>query len=782
MRSIARLSSTGETLFFQLPTPLLLVKKLTTLTVLPNQPPNSIRQTNQSSTFIHTQHQQPFFKHQNLFYGKLFAQLKSPPHLFEAKRLHALLIVNGFFHPTSVDKVFGSQLVNIYVNFGCFQDALLVFDELPQKSNIAWNALLRGFVDMGQFSEAIQFYYLMLSQGINPDNFTYPLALKACSGLSALEEGRRVLELIQFNETQHNIQRNIYVECAAIDMFAKCGNLIEARTFFEEMPRKDLASWSAMICGTVHNGEWLEALSLFKRMRFEGIWPDSVIVAALVPVCGRLEAGYMGMTLHGCSVMSGFESDLYVSNALIDMYGKCGDTHDAHCIFCNMVYRDAVSWSTLIAGYAQNCMYLESFEVYLEMKSAGLRTNAITAASALPGLANLKLLKQGKEMHGYILKQRFEYDAVVASALIDMYTKCGSMREAEHIFEMALERDITTWNSLIVGYVLYGDLDLALGIFRRIWETKLRPNSITLVSILPLCTRMGTLGLGKEIHGYATKSSLKEVVSVGNSLIDMYSKCGYLELGVKIFNQMMVRNIVTYNTVISAHGIHGLGEQAFSIFERMKEARIRPNKVTFVALLSACSHAGLIDRGFLLYNSMIDDYSIQPEMEHYSCMVDLLGRAGNIDDALNFIRRMPVEPDINILGSLLSACRVHNNVELAGLVGEHILQKNLKDSGYYVLLGNIYASTKRWKDVSKIRTLIKEKGLIKKPGSSWIQVGGCNHIFHASGIKHPQLNKIQEILKNLLLKMKDEGYMPDQSSCSHDLAIDANEIINLDSE
>lgn len=789
MLSIARVSVTRETVFVQrpvqLPISLVLLNQLTS-TVPQNPPPTLIGQTNQIIQFTPTHRKDTtpssqLFNHQNLFYRDLFSQLKSPPHLFEARRLHALLVVNGFFHPASTDRVFGSQLVNIYVNFGCFQGALLVFDKLPQKSNIAWNAILRGLVDRGQFSDAIQFYHLMLSQGIDPDNFTYPLVLKACSGLSALEEGRSVLEFIQFNETRHNLQWNIYVECALIDMFAKCGSLNEARRLFEEMPRKDLASWSAIICGSVQNGEWVEALCLFKRMRLVGILPDSVIVAAVLPACGRLEARHTGMAMHGCAVRSGFVSDLYVSNALVDMYCKCGDTDDAKCIFCNMEYRDAVSWSTLIAGYAQNCMYCESFELYLEMKSADLRANAITAASALPGLANLKLLKQGKEMHGYILKQGFESDAVLGSALIDMYTKCGSMGEAEHIFQMMSERNISIWNSLIVGYVSHGDTDSALRIFRQIWKTKLRPNSITLVSILPLCAKMGTLAQGKEIHGYATKSSLFEVVFVGNSLIDVYCKSGDLELGIKVFNQMMVKNIVTYNTVISAHGIHGLGEEAFSFFEQMKEERIRPNKVSFIALLSACSHAGLIDKGWLLYNSMMADYHIHPEMEHYCCMVDLLGRAGNLDGALNFIKKMPVEPDINVLGSLLGACRVHNKLELAELLGNQILQKNLKDSGYYVLLANIYASTKRWKDVPDVRTVIREKGLIKKPGSSWIQLDGCIHVFHARGIMHPQLHKIQEILKRLLFEMKVEGYMPDQSLFSHDFAIDADELINLES-
>ncbi|GKV23338.1 hypothetical protein SLEP1_g33076 [Rubroshorea leprosula] len=594
---------------------------------------------------------------------------------------------------------------------------------MPQKSNIAWNAILRGFLDVGQFSKAIEFYKLMLNQGGAPDNYTYPLVLKACAGLGDVEEGKRIRDSILVNECRQDLKRNVYVECAMIDMFAKCGCLTEARKVFEEIPKKDLACWSAMISGSVQGGEWSEALTLFKRMKFEELWPDAVIVAAVLPACARLEAKQIGMALHGCSVRSGFERDLYVSNALMDMYCKCSDTHNAYCIFWRMENKDVVSWNTLIAGYSQNCQYHESVQLYHSMISADVRPDATVAASVLTGLAKLRMLKQGKEMHNYILKQGFESDVVLGSALIDMYASCGSMREAEHIFGIMLYMDIMIWNSMIVGFSLNNEVDPAFWIFQKIWDFNLTPNSITLLSILPICTRIGTLRHGKEIHGFTIRSSLGMAVSIGNSLIDMYCKCGYLELGINVFNQMTEKNIVTYNTIISAHGIYGLGERVFSFFEQMEEERIRPNKVTFIALLTACSHAGLVDRGWSLYNSMIYDYHIQPDMEHYSCIVDLLGRAGQVDDAYDIVRRMPVEPEINVWGSLLAACGVHNKVELAELVEKHILKQNQKDTGHYVLLSNVYASTGRWRDALKIRKMIKEKDLARKPGSSWIQLG-----------------------------------------------------------
>ncbi|XP_061354032.1 putative pentatricopeptide repeat-containing protein At3g01580 [Gastrolobium bilobum] len=698
----------------------------------------------------------------------LFDHLKCPPHLLEAKRLHALLVVLGFFHPTCPHKSFTSQLVNVYVNFGCLQYAFLTYCLLPLKGNVASNAILRGLVHAGHFTQAIQFYLSILKQGLNPDNYTYPLVLKACSCMHALELGRWVHETILCNGVHCKIKPNLFVQCAVIDMFAKCGSFEDAHKLFEEMPVRDLASWTAMICGTVWNGEWLEALSLFRKMRSQGLKPDSVIVASILPVCGRLEAMHLGMALQGCAVRSGFDSDLYVSNAIIDMYSKCGDPVKAYRVFSHMVNRDTVSWSTLIAGYSQNCLYQESCELFVKMVNTGLTTNATVATSVLPALGKLKLLKHGKEMHNFVLKEGLVSDVVVRSALIDMYANCGSIREAESIFEYISDKDTTLWNSLIVGYNLVGDFESAFYTFRRIWEAENRPNSITLVSVLPICTQLGALRQGKEIHGYAIKSGLGYNASIGNSLIDMYSKCGFLELGVKVFKQMMVKNVITYNTMISACGAHGLGEKGLEFYEDMKVAGIRPNKVTFISLLSACSHAGLVDRGWVLYNSMINDYGIEPDMEHYSCMVDLIGRAGDLDGAYIFITKMPVIPDANVLGTLLGACRLHNKVELAKLLAEHIFQLNPEDPGHYVLLSNLYASGNRWEDMSKVRSMIKDKGLEKKPGSSWIQVGHRIYVFHATSTFHPAFAKIEETLDSLLLVMKDEDCMlANPMFCSH---------------
>ncbi|MQM18565.1 hypothetical protein Taro_051561 [Colocasia esculenta] len=641
----------------------------------------------------------------------LFRRLRSAPSMVEARRLHGLLLVNGFLG--SGGALLGSQLVGTYAGLGGLREALLVFYRLPSRNSFACNSILRGMVETGGFSEAVDLYRSMLREGPPPDAYTYPLVLKACSAWSSLQHGREVYRSISFDI----LQSNVFVQCALVDMFAKCGSLDDARNLFDQMPQRDLVSWTTMMCGTMQNGSWSEALNLFQRMRGEGFGFDSVTMATVIPACGRLGALQLGRGLHGTAVRGGVGSDLCVLNALIDMYCKCGYTRSAKCIFRDIKQKDVVSWSSLVAGHSQNYQYAESLGLFTEMIRGGTAPSSVTLASVLPALAEWKLSKQGKEIHGYALRHCFELDTFVASALIDIYSECNAVRKAEFIFRSMAGRDIAIWNSMIAGYALNGDVELVFQYLKGLHGAGFRPNSVTIVTVLPLCNRLTMLTQGKELHGYVTRNGLDCVVSVNNSLIDMYCKCGYLDSGRNVFEQMTCRDTVTYNTIIAALGMHGHGLQAISFFHTMRKEKIKPDKVTFVALLSACSHAGLVEEGLLFYKSMIHEHGVLQDMEHYSCMVDLYGRSGYLDSAWHFIRKMSVEPHIDVLGSLLGACRVHKRMDLAELVGKWIFEKKPEDPGYYVLLSNIYASSGRWSDVTRVRKMVKERGLVKKPES-----------------------------------------------------------------
>ncbi|KAL3641529.1 hypothetical protein CASFOL_016497 [Castilleja foliolosa] len=646
----------------------------------------------------------------------------------DGRALHARLLVSGFLNPSTA----------------------AVLHHL--------NTILRSYLRSSNVSQAIHFFNHSSAQYMDlADNYTLPLILKSCSGLRSLEHGRDVHRLILLLRSHNNFKPNAYTKCALIDMFSKCGSLDDARMVFDEMPHRerDLASWTSIICGEINHRHETEALSIFEAMRRQGTRPDSALMAAVLPACGRLLAKQTGTALQGCALKTGVHDDLFVSNAVIDMYCKFGDTHLAHAIFSQMLCKDDVSWRTLISGYSQNSQYEQSLELY-SARGPYNKPSAVVVASVLPAIGKLNLLEQGKAIHAFILKQRFDCDVVVGITLMEMYSSCGSTREMETLLTVWPD-NLIVWNSAIVGHENY---DFALGIFRKmLWESddKLKPNHVTFVSVLPICTKMGALKQGMEIHCYAIKSTLMPV-SVSNSLVDMYCKCGYLGYGLRVFDCCtMEKDIVSYNTIISAYGFYGYGKQALTLFDEMRSIGVNPTKATFVGLLSACSHAGLVDEGWSIYRSMIDDYGLRPNMEHYSCMVDLLGRAGQIKNACNFIRTvMPEEPDGNVLGCLVAACQVHCGAQPPVDLLEEILKDKLEDSGYHILVSNMYASMKKWKDASRVRALIKEKGLRKKRGTSWIQIGYCTHVFDARDTTHSEFWKIQHVLGLLVSEMKEE--------------------------
>uniref|UniRef100_J3MNC1 Uncharacterized protein n=2 Tax=Oryza brachyantha TaxID=4533 RepID=J3MNC1_ORYBR len=634
----------------------------------------------------------------------------------EARKLHAVVLVGGHRYGT----VLVAQLVRMYAKLGEVGQALRVFDGMPRRNSFAWNAVIKGLVDAGRFSDALEMFWEMVNDGsVAADGFTYPPVIKACAMLGAVEEGMKVQEIVEADISRGNARHNVFVQCALVDMFAKCGCFEEARNVFESMQVRDLASWTAMIGGAVHADDWLDVVNLFNHMRSEGFGVDSVIAATVISACGRAGELQVGTALHGCAVKSGVSGDLCVSNALIDMYCKCGYIEMADCLFWSTNSKDVVSWSSLIAGYSQNGMNNVSVSLFCEMISSGINPNSSTLASILPCLSELKLIRNGKEIHCFSLRHGLERSVFVVSALIDLYSRQGLIMVARTVFWLMPDKDLAIWNSMVAGYALNGYSDSAFCTFRSLQKVGFRPDHVTVVSVLPLCNRQYMLIQGKELHAYVVKHCISSVCSVSNALIDMYCNCGFLEVAKEVFQLMTERNTVTFNILISSFGKHSHEDQALLFFDLMKRDRITPDKVTFVALLSCCSHAGLIDKGLHLYHSMLQDYNISPEKEHYSCIVDLYSRYGKLDEAWCFISNMAEEPEIDILGGLLGACRVHNRMDIAELVGKRIFEQNPNDPGYHILLSNIYADAGMWSDVTRIRNMIQERNLTKETGNSF---------------------------------------------------------------
>jgi pentatricopeptide repeat protein len=687
------------------------------------------------------------------------------------KQVHTHILINGF----EQNVFLGTKLVSMYSTLGCLENARLVFDKTndQNRNSFMWNAMIRWYARAGFCEESLTLYYQMQHAGVNPDNFTYSFVLKACGSLSDLQEGREIHHQI----LKSGDESNVFVGTALIDMYAKCGRVELARQLFDKMSMRNVVTWSAMIAGYAQNERGNETLALFREMQVAGVVPNSVTMVSVVSMCASLAGMRQAKWVHGYVIRGGFDSDLSVGNALLDMYAKCGSTEIAHHLFDKMSERDVVSWSVMIVRHAQNGNANEALKLFWQMHLAGMKPDSVTMASVIPACANLGALQHGEAIHSYIIRSGFEWDVSVGNALIDMYAKCGRIETACQYFDKMFKKDVVSWTSMIGGFSQNGYANKAIALFCQMPLTGVRPNSVTLVSVLPACAHLSALEQGRWIHAYAIRNGLECDVSVGNALVDMYAKCGSVETARLLFDKLHNRDVVSWNTMITGYGMHGYGEDALALFNQMQRTEMKPDYVTFIGVLSACRHAGLVDEGRQYFNYINQDYGITPKMEHYACMVDLLGRAGCLDEAHDFIKRMPVEPSASVWGALLLACRIHRNIKLAECASKHLIELEPNNSGNYVLLSNIYAAAGRWDDVTKMRTMLKNRRVKKGPGCSWIEIKNKVHAFFVGYRSHPQLEKISAMLESLTLQIKAAGYTPETDFVLHDVEEEEKEYI-----
>ena len=686
-----------------------------------------------------------------------------------AKRLHAFLLVSG-----KGQSIFlSARLVNLYAYLGDVSFARRTFDHIPKKDVYTWNSMVSAYVRGGHFREAINcFYLLLLTSGLRPDSYTFPPVLKACGNLV---DGKKmhcwVLKL--------GFLWDVFVAASLVHMYSRFGFLSVARKLFDNMPVRDMGSWNAMISGFCQNGNAAEALEVLDEMRLEGVKMDPVTVSTLLAVCAQSNDSLSGMLIHLYIIKHGLEFDLFVSNALINMYAKFGSLAHAQRVFDHMEVRDVVSWNSIIAAYEQNDNPVTALGLFNEMQLIGYRPDLLTAVSLASIVAQLSDRQSCRSVHGFIVRRGWLMEVVViGNAIVDMYAKLGAIDSARTIFEGLPVKDVISWNTLITGYAQNGLASEAIEVYRMMEEHKeIIPNQGTWVSILPAYSHVGALQQGMKIHGRVIKNSLYLDVFVGTCLVDMYGKCGRLDDAMSLFYKVPRTSSVPWNAIISCLGIHGLGEKALKLFNEMVEEGVRPDHVTFVSLLSACSHSGLVDDGQWCFRMMQEEYGIKPSLKHYGCMVDLLGRAGRLEMAYNFIKNMPIRPDASVWGALLGACRIHGNYEFSTFASDRLFEVEPENVGYYVLLSNIYANVGKWDGVDKVRSLARSRGLKKTPGWSSIEVNNKVDVFYSGNRTHPKYDEIYHELKVLTTKMKSLGYIPDFSFVLQDVEDDEKEHI-----
>ncbi|PIA28798.1 hypothetical protein AQUCO_06600011v1 [Aquilegia coerulea] len=564
-------------------------------------------------------------------------------------------------------------------------------------------------------------------------------------------------------------------------------------TFFNQyVDKTDVYSWNSVIAELARSGNSIEALRAFSSLRKFSLNPNRSTFRCAIKSCSSLFDLRSGKQTHQQALVFGFESDLFVSSALIDMYSKCGVLNDARKLFDEIPMRNVVSWTSMVTGYVQNDNPHEAlslFKDFLREESEGsVFVDSVALVSVLSACSRVSRKGITKGVHGYLIKRGFEGDLGVGSTLMDAYAKCGDVSVARKVFDGITLRDVVSWNSMIASYAQTGLSIEALEVFyEMLKEREVEFNDVTLSIVLLACAHAGALQLGKCIHdqtAYPAELTLQTFIAFGVGLgatlessrelleimiIDMYCKCGRVETARKAFNCMKEKNVKSWTAMISGYGMHGRAKESLEVIYEMQKEGVKPNYITFVSVLAACSHAGLVEEGWHWFETMNAEFNIEPGVEHYGCMVDLLGRAGCLNEAYHLIKGMKVKPDFVVWGALLGACKVHKNVELGEISAKKLFELDPKNCGYYVLLSNMYADAGRWRDVERMRVNMKNHGLVKPPGFSLVEVKGRVHVFLVGDRDHPQHEDIYKYLEKLSIKMQEVGYAPDTTSVFHDV-------------
>ncbi|WOK95793.1 pentatricopeptide repeat-containing protein [Canna indica] len=603
-----------------------------------------------------------------------------------------------------------------------------VFDQIPHPNIFIWNTMIRGYTNDQAPGDALATLKLLLHRaGFAPDSHTFSAVTRACAQLGRLRTGSALHGMA----TKCGFDMDMFVMSGFISFYNCCGQVDVARQIFDKMPQRDVVSWTSMISGYLQQNRLDEGFRLFGEMRKAGVEPNKITFMSLLSACGQSQALDKGCWLHSQITEYGWENDLDVGNSVVSMYAKCGSTTSAIDAFKNMPATNTATWNALIAGFVHSEHYKEALNMYQEMKSSDARPDEITTAAALSACAQLGDLQQGKLLHAFVEEDNMAVcDTFLGNALMNMYAKCGDLARAEAIFHELPARDVFSWTAMISGYVQGNRCKEALSLFEVMKQSNVKPNEVTLVSLLSACSQLGALDQGRRVHAYIKENEVTEDICLQNALVDMYAKCGCTDVAMQIFDGMPSKDTHTWNAMIGGLAANGHGSEAMSLFNQMRElGGAKPDSVTFMVVLCACSRSGMVKEGLACFDLMSGLYGIVPGVEHYGCLVDLLSRAGFIEEALDLIKKMPAAPNYLIWGCLLAACRIHGKIELAEKIVQNIVELKPDDEGAHVLISNLYAEACRWEEVGQVRALMGREGITKSPGCSSIELGGVAQEF-----------------------------------------------------
>ncbi|KAL0437966.1 UNVERIFIED_CONTAM: putative pentatricopeptide repeat-containing protein [Sesamum latifolium] len=585
-----------------------------------------------------------------------------------------------------------------------------------------------------------------------------------------------------------------FLSARLISVYAKLSLLNDAQKVFDTSPEDCFLSslfWNSILRANVSAFRYGNAVELYRQMRELNVQPDGFGFPLIIRACAMRGDVKLCKIVHSHVIQMGFANNMHVSNELMGMYGEIGRTEVALQVFDRMPLRSRVSWNVMVSGYAKNYDCDAAFAMLCRMENEGWEPNSVTWTSLISSFARCGLSEKtweffvlmkdrgvdataesiavvisvctempnkGEIVHGHVITAGFEKYMFVRNALISMYGRNGAVEKAEYLFSGLESQSIVSWNSLISAYAqsASGRHKETLDLFRHMQFAQVPANAVTVAGVLSVSSELSALPVGRELHAHAIRVLMDSDMLVTNGLINMYMKCGSLRTGHSIFERTVYRDITSWNIIITGYGIHGLGDRALKIFHQMVNAGVKPDEVTFVAVLSACSHSGLITEGHQLFQQMTQDFQIEPKVEHYACMVDLFGRAGLLQEASNVLKSMPMQPNAQVWGALLNSCKMHKNTDIAEETASQMFNLNSEATGSYMLLSNLYAASGRWDDSAKVRISAKTRGLRKIPGQSWIEVKKKFHSFSAGKALSltSEMEELHGVLKELNLQMR----------------------------
>lgn len=680
-----------------------------------------------------------------------FTDLKA---VANGKCIHAHLLRTGILHASTL---FSIGLLNLYAKCHLFSNARRLFDEMPLKNDaVPWNILINGYSQLGvarHSLSALQLFKEMLQSRALPESHTFAGIFSAAA----------VLEDAAMTQQAHSFvvklcdDRDVFVYSSMLNVYCKLGSLSDGRKVFDEMSEKNSITWSTLISGYSSQRLGNEAFEIFKRMVSEVKEEvNEFVLTSVLSAFTSSDYVNKGNQVHCFAVKSGCSEIASVGNAVITMYSKCGSLEDAVRVFELSTDKNSITWSAMITGHAQSGEGEKALVLFKKMHSFSMKPSKYTIVGVLNACSDTEEIVLGKQAHAYLVKLGFEYQMYIMTALIDMYAKCGFILDAQKGFDALDEADLVLWTSMIGGYVQNGENESAFGLYCRMQMKGIPPNELTLASVLKACSSLSSLEQGKQIHAHVVKNGFTLEVPIGSALSTMYAKCGNLNEGHAIFRRMPSRDVVSWNAMLSGFSQNGRGFEALDLFEEMVREGVKPDYVTFVNILFACSHMGLVDRGWEYFRLMSEKFSITPRVEHYACMVDILGRAGKLQEAKDFIESATIDHGLSLWRILLSASRNHRDYELGAYAGEKLMELGSTESSAYVLLSSIYSARGEFDNVQRVRRIMSSRGVSKEPGCSWIELKNKVHVFVVGDMHHPEIKSIRDELSRFTGMMKDD--------------------------